>query len=132
MTGFEWDTSELNRLAVDLSKAPGRIQRKAPAVFARGAFEIKNRIKRDASGHGHLSGKDPLDSHVSYDRLGLLSYEIGFDKVGQGNLAVFAVYGSVNNAPVASAPIVHALAESKEIERHLGDEGEDAVLGGAK
>lgn len=129
---MKWDTSELNRLATDLSKAPGRIQRKAPTVFARGALEIRRRIERDATGHGHLSGKDPLQSHVSYDKLGLLDYEIGFDKVGSGNLANIAVYGSVNNAPVMSPPIVHAIAESKEIERHLGDEGEDAVLGGAE
>ena len=132
MTRIEWDTSQVNRLAADLSKAPGRIQRKAPKVFARGAFEIRNRIKRDASGHGHLSGKDRLDAHVSYDKLSPLAYEIGFDKEGQGELANIAIYGSVNNAPVASPPIVHALAESREIERHLGDEGEDAVLGGAK
>lgn len=126
MTRLEWDTSELDRLAVDLSKAPGRIQRKAPGVFARGAFEIKKRLKRDASGHGHLP---ELDRHVSYDKLGPLDYEIGFDKIGQGNLANIAVYGSVNNAPVMGSPADAARLEMPAIERHLGAEGADAVLG---
>lgn len=127
MTRLEWDTSEVNRLAVDLSNAPGRIQRRAPKVFARGAFEIKNRIKRAASGHRYLPS---LDAHVSYDRRGLLEYEIGFNKRGQGNLANIAVYGSINNAPIMESPAMLARPELREIERHLGVEGEDAVLGG--
>lgn len=127
MTRLHWDTSEVNRLAVDLSEAPGRAQRKAPAVFARGAFEIKNRIKRAASGHGHLPS---LDAHVSYDHLGFLDYEIGFDKRGQGNLANIAVYGSINNAPIMETPAMLARPELREIERHLGDVGEESVLGG--
>lgn len=127
MTRLHWDTSEANRLAVDLSAAPGRIQRKAPGVFARGAFEIKNRIKRAASGHDYLPS---LSAHVSYDHRGFLEYEIGFDKVGQGNLANIAAYGSINNAPVMESPVMVARPELREIERHLGDEGEDAVLGG--
>ena len=128
MSKIEWDTSEVDRLAADLSKAPARIQRSAPKVFARAAFEIKKGMKRDASGHRHLP---QLDQHVSYDRLGLLDYEIGFDKVGQGNLANFAAFGSINNAPVMdhTAALRH---EIPEIMRHLGDEGEDAVLGGAE
>lgn len=127
MTRLHWDTDELNRLSVDLSEAPGRMQRKAPAVFARGAFEIKNRIERAASGHDYLP---TLDNHVSYDRLGLLEYEIGFDKRGQGNLANIAVYGSVNNAPIMESPAQLARYEIPAIERHLGDAGEEAVLGG--
>ena len=126
---LEWDTSEVNRLAVDLSEAPGRMQRKAPKVFARGAFEIKNRIKRAASGHDYLP---ELSSHVSYTKYGDLDYEIGFDKVGQGNLAVFAVYGSINNAPIMESPAMLARRELPEIERHLGDAGEESVLGGDK
>ena len=129
MARLEWDTSQVGRLAVDLSEAPGRIQRKAPSVFARGAFEIKNRIKRAASGHDYLPS---LSSHVSYTKFGPLDYEIGFDKVGQGNLANIAAYGSINNAPVMESPAMLARLELREIERHLGDEGEEAVLGGGR
>ena len=127
MTGFHWDTTQADALSLDLSKAPERIQHAAPSVFARGAFEIKNRIKRAAGGHRFLP---ELDRHVSYDRLGLLDYEIGFDKVGQGNLANIAVYGSINNAPVMLPPAILAREEIPAIERHLADVGEEAVLGG--
>lgn len=126
---LRWDTSEVDHMATDLSKAPGRIQRKAPKVFARGALETKNRIQRDATGHGHLP---QLQRFVSYDQLGLLNYEIGFEKAGQGNLAVFAVFGSINNAPVMASPAVHLRRELPEIERQLGAGGEDAVFGGAR
>lgn len=125
---LRWDTSEVDTLALDLSKAPGRMQRKAPKVFARGAFETKGRIQRDATGHGHLP---QLQRYVSYDKLGDLNYEIGFDKSGQGNLANFAVYGSVNNTPVMASPVEHLRRELPEIARHLGTEAENAVFGGA-
>lgn len=125
MARMSWDKTELDELALDLSKAPDRIQRRAPQVFARGAFEIKRGMKRDAGGHRFLPR---LDQHVSYDRLGPLDYEIGFDKVGQGHLANFAAFGSVNNAPVLdhTAPLRHELPE---IQRHLLDEGADSALG---
>lgn len=126
---LEWDTSQVNRLAVDLSEAPGRMQRKAPGVFARGAFEIKNRIKRAASGHDYLPG---LSSNVSYTKFAPLDFEIGFDKVGQGNLANIAAFGSINNAPVMESPAMLARPELLEIERHLGDAGEESVLGGGR
>lgn len=125
--GFHWDTSEVNRLSLDLSEAPGRMQRKAPKVFGRGALEIKKRLQRAASGHRYLP---ELDNYVGYDKLGELTYEIGFEKAGQGNLAVFAVYGSVNNAPVMMSPADAARLEMSAIERNLADAGEAAVLEG--
>ena len=126
---LEWDASEVNRLAVDLSKAPGRIQRKAPGVFARGAFEIKASIKRAASGHDYLPD---LDRHVSYTKYGPLDYEIGFDHGGQGSLAGIAVDGSPTSAPIMASPAMLARPELVEIARHLGDAGEESVLGGGK
>lgn len=126
---LRWDTSEVDRMATDLSKAPGRMQRKAPRVFARGARETSNRLQRDATGHDHLG---ELPNYVSHERLGLLNYEIGFEKAGQGNLAVFAVYGSINNAPVMASPAAHLRRELPEITRQLGGEGESAVFGGPR
>lgn len=122
---IHWDTSQVDLLAVDLRQAQGRIQRSAPKVFEVGANKIKRSMKRVASGHSYLP---QLDQHVSYDRHGDLNYEIGFDKVGQGNLANFAAFGSINNAPVMD----HTLPLREEIPsimKHLADEGEDAVLG---
>ncbi len=124
---FRWDTSQANRLALDLSKAPDRIQRTAPKVFYVGINKAKKNLKRDASRHDYLP---KLAAHVGYDKLGELEYELGFNKVGQGNLANIAVYGSVNNAPVMGTPADALRLELPHIVRHLGDEGADAVLGG--
>lgn len=126
MTRIEFDTSEVDRLALDLSRAPGRMQRRAPKVFEVAANKIKRGMRRDAEGHRHLAG---LPSQLEYDRLGALDYEIGYNKVGQGNLANFAAFGSINNAPVLvlDAPLRHELPHML---RALADEAEDSVFGG--
>jgi hypothetical protein len=126
MGRIEWDSSQVNRLGIDLTEAPGRIQRRAPKVLRRGALQIKNGMKRDASGHGHLG---ELQNHISYDELSPLSYEIGFDKEGQGHLANIAAFGSVNNAAVMD----HTNSLRRElpaIVHHLSGAGEESVLGG--
>lgn len=126
MTRVYWDTDEVERLAIDLSEAAGRIQRSAPKVLFVGINKAKRNLKRMASGHGHLP---QLDRHVGYDRISPLEYELGFNKVGQGNLANIAVYGSVNNAPVMGSPADALRIELPQILRQLGDEGADAILG---
>lgn len=127
---LRWDTSEVDRLAADLSRAPGRIQREAPKVFEVAANKIKKSLRRDASGHHYL--QSGFEFKVNYDRLGPLAYEIGFDDEGQGELANIAVYGSVNNAPIMQSPADHARLEIPSMLRHLGDEAEEAVLGGPR
>lgn len=123
---LRWDTSEVERLAADLSRAPSRIQRRAQHEFAASADRVKFAMKRLASGHRYL---DELPDAVGSSRLGPLSWEVGFDKVGQGKLANIIVYGSVNNAPVFNH--TDALrGELPRLERHLADAGEDSMLGG--
>jgi hypothetical protein len=123
---MKWDTTELDALIVDLSNAPRRIQQEAPKVFEVAANKIKKSLRADAEGHDYL--QSGFAAKVNYDRLGPMAYEIGFDDEGQGELANIAVYGSVNNAPIMSSPGMHALVEMPHILRHLGDEGEEAVL----
>lgn len=126
MTSIHWDTDEVDRLAIDLSEAPGRIQRSADRVLFVGINKAKRNLKRMASGHDYLP---QLDDHVEYERHGVLEYELGFNKVGQGNLANIAVYGSVNNAPIMGSPADAIRIELPQIMRQLGDEGADAILG---
>lgn len=124
---ISFDASEVRSLALDLSKAPGRIQRTAPKTLRKGAFDVKQRVRADATGHNFLS---KLPAAVNYDELTPLSYEIGIDKGAQGSLGNVAVYGTSNNAPVMSHPETHLRLEMPTILRHLGDDGEDAVFGG--
>lgn len=124
----EFDTSELKALTADLSAGPGRMQRRAVKVFEVAANKIKAGMREDASGHAYLGR---LAYAVNYDRTGLLDYEIGFDKQGQGNLANIVVYGSVNNAPVFD----HTNSLRREVPhmvRNLADEAEDAAVEGKR
>jgi hypothetical protein len=125
---IELDSSEVDTLAADLSKAPARFQLAAPKVLERGALETKRGLQRMARGHRHLAG---LPGAVAYDALTPLHYEIGFDKGGVGSLANIAVYGTSNNAPVMGTPMDALRLELPAILRHLGEAGEDAVLGGS-
>lgn len=122
---FGVDASEVNRLAVDLSRAPGRMRTRAEGVMYVAANKIKKGMKHDASGHAHLPH---LADHVSYDKIGQFDYEIGFNKVGQGNLANIAAFGSVNNAPVFD----HTAAlrrETPHVIQKLAEAAEDEALG---
>lgn len=128
MTRIEFESSDVANLALDLSRAPGRYQRAAPKVLETGAFKTKRNLQRMAKGHRYLGG---LEGAAAYDALTPLHYEIGFDKGGVGSLANVAVYGTSNNAPVMGSPRDALRLELPAIMRHLGDEGEEAVFGGA-
>lgn len=126
---IEFDSSEVKRLALDLSGAPGRIQRRAPKTLRKGAFDVKQRLRRDAEGHAYLPG---LAAKAAYSEFTPLSYEIGFDKGSTGSLGNVAVYGTSNNAPIMSSPADHLRLELPTILRHLADDGEESVLGDGK
>lgn len=100
MPEFHFDTSELDRLERELRLAHLKVIPAIVPVAHRAGSNIKGVMKADASGHSHLGG---LPATVNYD-LDVspreVSVEVGFRKIGQGNLANFAAFGSVNNAPV--------------------------------
>lgn len=131
--GVHFDTSEVDRLAVDLSKAPTRIQRKAPGVMKKGALQIKRGLGREFSGHGHAPHLGtPAFEFEQRDAAGL-AYEIGeLDSSGpQWGIAAILQFGTSNNAPSADMTIP-LQKEIPAIMRHLGDAAEDSVLGGAE
>lgn len=126
MTG--WDKREMDQVAVDLSRAPGRVQRNSSTVMRRFAARVARGMRADASGHRYLP---ELPSTVSHGQTGPLRHEVGFDKRGQGKLAHIIVFGSVNNAPVFD----NAASVRRELPRatdSLADAGEDSILGGPR
>lgn len=123
-----FDTSDVESLRADLSRAPLRIQRAAPVALRNGARSVARFLRHDATGHRHLR---KLPGTVSAGRVGPLHWEIGFEKGGQGSLAHIIVYGSVNNAPVFSN--ADSLRKALPgIERDFAEAGEDSVFGGAR
>ena len=96
----DFDTSELDALARDLSVAAAKVIPAIVPVAHRAGGNIKRIMQKDASGHRHLPG---LASTVNYDldtTPTTVTVDVGFRKIGQGNLANIAAFGSVNNAPV--------------------------------
>lgn len=129
--GVHFDTSEVDRLAVDLRQAPGRIQREAPKVMKKGALKIKEGMGDDFSGHSHAPhlGTAAMEFEQT-DGIGL-AYEIGeLDSGGpQWGIAAILAFGTSNNA----ATVDHTAALRRELpalQHHLGDAAEDSVFGG--
>lgn len=121
------DDTELRRLEVDISGAPGRMQRNCTETVIKGARAVEKGMKRDARGHRYLRH---LPKAVSYQLLTPFEAEIGLGpkRMTQGSLAHIIAYGSVNNAPVYD----HTAAlrrETPNIERMFADAAEQSVLG---
>ena len=132
MTSFKFDTSQVDRLVLDLSHADKRIVDNARPVMKRGALSIKRRMMKDFSGHRYAGGVPYSLEFEQRDRLGL-GYEIGeLNSAGrQWGLAAILAYGTSNNAPVVD----HTAAlrgESTLINKYLSKAAEDSVLGAQK
>jgi hypothetical protein len=122
------DDSELERLEVDISAAPGRLQRNASEATVKGARRIRAEMSIDAAGHRYLPrfAKSP-----DYELLTPLEAEIGHKPRNkkQGSLAHILFYGSVNNAPIGDY-MAGPRRALPHVERIYADAAEESVLGG--
>jgi hypothetical protein len=93
--GLDFDLSELERLAGNIGRASGAVIAASRAVVAKGAVNIKNDTRKNIS-------DDPswrrIAQTVNYEQVGL-SAEVGYDDVGQGELAGIYEFGSARRAP---------------------------------
>jgi len=82
--GITVDTSQLQRLAADLGRAPGRLQPQVEATLKRGAQNIKDAYVAQARGSRHFKG---MAGSFAYDRFGFartIGYRVGPDKNREG------------------------------------------------
>jgi hypothetical protein len=96
----DFDTSALDRLALDFIQAPAKVIPALLPVAHKAGGNIKTRMRKDASGHRHLAG---LERFVEYDvevDATSVTVDVGFRKEGRGNLANIAAFGSPTSAPV--------------------------------
>jgi hypothetical protein len=110
------DASELQKLSVNLGRASAATVQESRAVIAKGALNIKNDTRE------HISD-DPywkrLAQRVNFEQVGL-SAEIGYDDVGQGELAGIYEFGSVKRAPHPT--LIPAFErEAPRFEKAMGD-----------
>lgn len=122
------DLSEVRQLGRDLERAGDRADAEMRRVMRVGANKIKKGMRRDFTGHSHLPD---VPRHISYDGGafgGDIEYEIGPEKVGQGNLANILAYGDGTHGPYLD----HTAALHREapvVEHKIADAGEQAPLG---
>lgn len=102
---IEIDAHELDALAMDFMTAPLKVIPAIVPVAHKAGAKMKGSMRKAASGHSHLPG---LASTVGYDLetdATSVTVDVGFNKVGQGNLANIAAFGSINNAAVMDITI---------------------------
>lgn len=106
MATIHIDDHELEQLELDISGAPGRVQRNSRDATIKGLRRINREMTVDAAGHpGNYFGvpgtefDTGLEQHVSYQLMTELSGEVGIEAKGSGLLGGIIAKGSVNNAP---------------------------------
>ena len=120
MGDFSLDFSEVEALAASLGTADSRLPRAVRAVVSKGALNVKKDAQANVSGHPswrHLS------STINYETSGNAYFseaKVGYDDVGQGELAGIYEFGSSRHAPHPT--LLPALAsEAPAFEKALGD-----------
>ena len=93
--GFTLDLSEFEELSVSIGRASKALIEQERKVVAKAALNIKNQTRENISDHPTWKR---LAHTVNYDLVGL-SAIVGYDDVGQGELAGIAEFGSVRHAP---------------------------------
>ena len=95
-----FDMSEVDELAAGLASQLTATAPLLTTMMRKAGSNIKDVMREDASGHRFLPGLAATVDYDLFDHGDEVTIDVGFNKVGQGNLAVFAAYWSVNNAPV--------------------------------
>lgn len=90
------DVSGLNRLSADLGKASAKTVTAARAVVFKGAMNIKTDTQDGVRTHKHFGKK--LTGTVDFEMYGLSSV-VGYNDIGQGELAGIFEFGSSRRAP---------------------------------
>jgi hypothetical protein len=114
------DTSELQKLAASIASASGKLHAQARAAVSKGALNIKNDTRDNVSDSPYWRR---LAQTVNYDMVGNAFYSqatIGYDDVGQGELAGIYEFGSAKRAPHPT--LIPAFdREAPRFEKAMGD-----------
>lgn len=98
---IDFDTSDLIRLTVDLSRAPTIAAAAARAIVQKGSLNIKNQMIAEASGHSTLPYFPQSITYETRELAFAAEGIIGPDKDRpQGALGNLLYFGSSKNAPV--------------------------------
>ena len=133
MTGAQFDTSEVRAFAARLSEAGKATQKQVRGVVEKGAINIKNQMRSEASGSSHFGQVAPT---INYDiRVvgafggGIVEAEIGPNKARRAaRIANIGYFGGANGGGNTLPDPQGALdAEAPNLEKWLGDAAEGAL-----
>lgn len=119
MAGASFDSSEVRRLAADLSQAGARVTPAVRAVVGKGALNIKNKMVEEMRASTHFKG---VARAISYDVKGNASFseaEIGPTKGSPGSLANVAYFGTPRGGGTVPDPQLALEAEMPNFERFI-------------
>ena len=114
------DTSELQKLSASIAAASGRLPAEARAVVSRGALNVKTDARANVSDSPYWAR---IGQTINYDLTGNAFHStatIGYDDVGQGELAGIYEFGSVKRDPPPT--LLPAFdREAPRFEKAMGD-----------
>ena len=126
---IEFDTSDVDKLAADLGRIPGRMVAPMVAAVTKSSHSVQRAMKADASGIGHAPHFPNSITDEVKVKVGLIEAEIGPDKGRtQGALGNILYFGTSKNGPVLNinAPLE---GEAPKFEKALADVLGDLVEG---
>lgn len=128
---IEFDTSEVDALSADLRGIDARLVRHLRPVLVRGAVNIKNQLREEASASTHFKGFSPGISFEESSYAGLgggeLAVDIGPEKGAPGSLANIAYFGTSRGGGTVPDPRGALEAEAPKFAKALGDIAEDLL-----
>ena len=122
MAGVEFDTSEVRKLAADLSRAPAESATAVRAVMQKASLNIKNDLRSQAQSSG-IREAAALAGFITYDTKvgpGGITAEIGPTEGSSGSFA-FLYFGNSKNGPVLPDPGDALTKEAPNVEKYLGE-----------
>ncbi len=128
----EFDASEVRAFAMRLQDAGAKTQREVKGVISKGALNIRNQMREEASRSRHF---DQIVPTITYDLTewgafggGVVEAEIGpnkhFRAARLGNIAYF---GTSRGGGTLPDPVGALEAEVPNVEKWLGDAAEDSL-----
>ena len=120
------DTSELQALSASIASASGKLHAQARAAVSKGALNIKTDTRENVSDSPYWKR---LAQTVNYSMTGNAFYSqatVGYDDVGQGELAGIYEFGSSKRAPHPT--LIPAFdREAPRFEKAMGDLAAKAI-----
>ncbi|NUO35447.1 MAG: hypothetical protein HOQ27_10350 [Dermatophilaceae bacterium] len=114
----DFDFSEVEGLADDLTEASAKAVLDARAVIQKGLLNIKNQLRREAQGVAHAPGLPSTITYETRERGGAIEGEVGPVKGGAGSLALL-YFGNSKSGPRLPDPMVAAEAEAPTVADYL-------------